>query len=169
LQLITLTNSNIATFQEGLEIGELWKTFRDAIYVAQRLTVQYIWIDSLCIVQDSEDDWKRESSLTMSVYTEAFCNIAATAAVNARTGLFFDRDVSIPRDGDLEVPKQSIRPLYGTALTKPFGFIKSIPRTIVKVMTKKGRVNYKASRISDSYNAPSFEPGKYSVEQTLFA
>jgi hypothetical protein len=105
----------------------------------------------------------------MSVYTEAFCNIAATAAVNARTGLFFDRDVSIPRDGDLEVPKQPIRPLYGTALTKPFGFIKSIPRTIVKVMAKKGRVNYKASRISDSYNAPSFEPGKYSVEQTLFA
>ncbi|PMD54734.1 uncharacterized protein K444DRAFT_513189, partial [Hyaloscypha bicolor E] len=80
LQLITLTNSNIVTFQEGLEIRKLPKTFRDAIYVAQRLTVQYIWIDSLCIVQDSEDDRKRESALMMSVFAEAFCNIAATAA-----------------------------------------------------------------------------------------
>jgi len=33
-----------------------------------------------------------------------------------------------------------LRTLYGNALTKPFGFIKSIPRTIVKVMAKKGWV-----------------------------
>jgi hypothetical protein len=100
------------------------------------LTVQYIWIGSLYIVQDSEDDWKREPALMMSVFAEAFCNIAATAAVNARTVLF-DHDVSIPCAGFLEVPQQPIRPLYGTALTKPFGFIKSIPRTIVKVMAKR--------------------------------
>ncbi|KAH8800039.1 hypothetical protein F5882DRAFT_245357, partial [Hyaloscypha sp. PMI_1271] len=73
------------TFQEGLKIRKL--------HTSQRLTVRYIRIDSLCIVQDSEDDWKRESALIMSVYAEAFCKIAATAAVHARTGLFFDHDV----------------------------------------------------------------------------
>jgi hypothetical protein len=108
LQLIALTKSNIATFQEGLAISKLPNTFRDAIYVAQKMSVQYIWIDSLCIIQDARNDWTKEFAHMMSVYAGAFCNIAATAAPDARTGLFFDRDVSIPRARLLEVPPRPV-------------------------------------------------------------
>ncbi|KAF2118162.1 heterokaryon incompatibility protein-domain-containing protein [Lophiotrema nucula] len=66
-------------------------TFRDAVKVTRRLNVRYLWIDSLCIVQDDTADWSHESSLMASVYSEAFLTIAATASANSSEGLFRDR------------------------------------------------------------------------------
>lgn len=111
-QLITLTSSNITAFEAGLEISKLPKAFQEAIYVSWRMSIQYLWIDSLCIIQNSEDDWKRESSHMMSVYFGAHCNIAASGAPNAQTGLFFDREAPIPRSVVLEIPAPPIRPFY---------------------------------------------------------
>ncbi|KAK1502880.1 hypothetical protein CTAM01_04869 [Colletotrichum tamarilloi] len=36
----------------------LSKTFQDAVLVTRRLGIKYIWIDSLCIIQDSKLDWE---------------------------------------------------------------------------------------------------------------
>lgn len=164
LQLTTLTNSNIATFQEGLATSKLPKTFRDAIYVAQKMSVQYIWIDSLCIIQDAEDDWTKESAHMMSVYAGAFCNIAATAAPDARTGLFFDRDVSIPRARVLEIPPRPVCPPFQSFLIKLFRSLKAIPKATVNRMVRKGWFKSKASFHLDLQNVPFFETGKYSIE-----
>jgi hypothetical protein len=68
------------------------KTFREAVLVANSLGVNYIWIDSLCILQDSDVDWKAESSMMDTIYGNALCNIAATASENATHGLFRRRD-----------------------------------------------------------------------------
>ncbi|KAK5685810.1 hypothetical protein LTS10_001923 [Elasticomyces elasticus] len=83
--------SNEAAFQNRLPVSELSKTFTDAMEVTRRLGICYIWIDSLCIVQDSDEDWRHEASRMGEVYRGSYCNIAATAAKDGRDGLFTRR------------------------------------------------------------------------------
>ncbi|ETS81653.1 hypothetical protein PFICI_06655 [Pestalotiopsis fici W106-1] len=63
-------------------------TFRDAIEVTRELKVQFLWIDSLCIIQDDEDDWKEESSKMASVYRNSYLTICATAGESDDAGLW---------------------------------------------------------------------------------
>ncbi|KAL9095271.1 MAG: hypothetical protein Q9165_002527 [Trypethelium subeluteriae] len=67
------------------------KTFVDAIYTAKRLGVQYLWIDSLCIVQDLESDWHRQSAQMDKIYSHSFCNLAAAGARDSTEGFWFKR------------------------------------------------------------------------------
>lgn len=55
--------------------------------------MRYIWIDSLCIIQqqDSKDDWLRESPQMGMIYSNSYCNIAATGASDGNDGLFKPR------------------------------------------------------------------------------
>ena len=78
------------------EITHMTKTFEDAVLVARRLQVQYLWIDSFCIVQDDTEDWITESALMEKVYRNALCNIAAAAASDGTAGLFFERTPLFP-------------------------------------------------------------------------
>lgn len=64
------------------------RTFRDAITITRRLRLQYLWIDSLCIVQNSLQDWQQESAKMGKIYSHAYCTIAAAAAINCEGGLF---------------------------------------------------------------------------------
>ncbi|KAL1637221.1 hypothetical protein SLS58_009408 [Diplodia intermedia] len=57
--------------------------------------IRYLWIDSLCIQQDSRDDWSRESQTMHLVYSNSWCNLAATGAKDSSVGLFLDRDPSL--------------------------------------------------------------------------
>jgi len=91
-----LKKDNISTFRTGLPNG-IPKTFADAIQVGRALGIRYLWIDSLCIIQDSPDDWRHESSRMASIYEHAWCGIAATKAANSSEGLFSDRHPSTVR------------------------------------------------------------------------
>lgn len=63
-------------------------TFRDAIQVTKGLGIRYLWIDSLCIIQDDDVDWKEESSKMASIYQNSFLTICATAAPDDEAGLW---------------------------------------------------------------------------------
>jgi hypothetical protein len=94
-EFLNLTKSTRNALEAGIvPLSHVPKTFADAISVARRLNVRYIWIDSLCIQQDSLDDWQKESIKMRHVYANAYCNIAAADALDANSGLFFDRDVA---------------------------------------------------------------------------
>jgi hypothetical protein len=56
------------------------------------LDCEYIWIDSLCIVQDSVDDWAHEASQMGDVYANSLLTLAATAASANSCGLNWDRN-----------------------------------------------------------------------------
>ncbi|KAI1133032.1 heterokaryon incompatibility protein-domain-containing protein [Nemania abortiva] len=56
--------------------------FKHAWELAAKLGVDYVWIDSLCIVQDDADDWKRESSKMADYYQHAWLTVAATRTRN---------------------------------------------------------------------------------------
>jgi hypothetical protein len=86
---LKLLNDNFANFRIGISHSELCKTFNDAIIVARHLGINYIWIDSLCIIQDNPEDWLQESAKMSSVYSCSTINIAATGAKDGTIGCFF--------------------------------------------------------------------------------
>jgi hypothetical protein len=86
------TDENIEARLNGFDVSELPKTFRDAVQVAQNLGIRYLWIDSLCIIQGNQKDWKYEAKRMEDVYAGAYCTIAATSAVDSKAG-FLERNV----------------------------------------------------------------------------
>jgi hypothetical protein len=93
--VLRLTSATLQSLQEGIAISELGQTFQDAIFMARSLGIQFIWIDSLCIFQDSREDWQREAPLMSSVYRYAILNIAASVAADNKAGCFPDRNTSL--------------------------------------------------------------------------
>jgi hypothetical protein len=91
IKFLMLKKRNHKALQNHIPWGKLSKTFKDAIEIARELGFAYIWIDSLCIVQDDAEDWKRESSLMSDVYGGSGINIAASGAVDGRVGCYFER------------------------------------------------------------------------------
>ncbi|CZR61292.1 uncharacterized protein PAC_11188 [Phialocephala subalpina] len=92
IQLIMTTMRTISEHLKGINNEDLPKTFKDAIRIARSLGLRYLWIDSLCIVQDSKDDWVHEADIMSKVYRYAFINIAATGAAQSNEGCFWERD-----------------------------------------------------------------------------
>ncbi|KAE9381081.1 HET-domain-containing protein [Stipitochalara longipes BDJ] len=89
---LALTSATEVSLLEGVLISNLPQTFQDAIAITRCLGLKFIWIDSLCIFQDSHEDWVRESSLMGKVYSQAVCNIGATASSNGDEGCFRQRN-----------------------------------------------------------------------------
>jgi len=84
----TLQLSNIKKFESGYDFTQLPKTFREAMSLTSLLNIDYIWIDSLCIIQDSPLDWEHEAALMADIYRGATCTITANASWDASEGLF---------------------------------------------------------------------------------
>jgi hypothetical protein len=90
--IITTTKDNIRLRLSKIPSIELSKTFRDAVAVTRALSLQYVWIDSLCIIQDSTQDWELESSKMGNYYAAAEVTIAATDAQDSSIGCFVERN-----------------------------------------------------------------------------
>ncbi|KKZ66851.1 hypothetical protein EMCG_07456 [[Emmonsia] crescens] len=89
-QIITTTKSTLTDHKRGIPWTRLSKTFRDAISLTRALGIKYIWIDSLCILQDDARDWNVESANMAAIYTNSHLTIAATQSANGTGGLFRD-------------------------------------------------------------------------------
>jgi len=87
-----LTYESMIQLMQGMPIADFPRTFRDAFAVVLALDINHVWIDALCIIQDSDYDWLREASLMTRVYRNSWINIAATASTNCDGGLFLERD-----------------------------------------------------------------------------
>lgn len=73
-------HSTLNARKEGFSLEEVPKTFRDAILVTHTLGIRYLWLDSLCIIQDDISDWKVESSRMGDVYANSYLTISAANA-----------------------------------------------------------------------------------------
>ncbi|EMT71218.1 hypothetical protein FOC4_g10009716 [Fusarium odoratissimum] len=83
--LSTLT-SNIDKFRSEIPHEQLPLNFQEAIKVTRALKISYLWIDSLCIIQDDPEDWRREAARMGQVFSNAYCTIAAAAAAASNEG-----------------------------------------------------------------------------------
>ncbi|KAH8648877.1 heterokaryon incompatibility protein-domain-containing protein, partial [Ilyonectria robusta] len=83
-----LLSTNLQQYQQFIPTSHLSKTFREATLLTATLGFSYIWIDALCIIQDSAADWQAESTMMGDIYAHGVLNIAATASRDGNGGLF---------------------------------------------------------------------------------
>ncbi|KAH8679554.1 heterokaryon incompatibility protein-domain-containing protein [Tricladium varicosporioides] len=85
------TTLSLSRYYDEIPWTELGQTFQDAILITRELGVQFLWIDSLCIIQDSESDWETESARMAEVYLNSLLTLAATASLDGRGGCIIPR------------------------------------------------------------------------------
>lgn len=72
-------------------IDQLPRSFRDAVVVSRGIGVKYLWIDSLCIIQDDDEDWEYEAARMEQVFSNAYLTIAASSARSSIEGFLGPR------------------------------------------------------------------------------
>jgi hypothetical protein len=80
--------STLEAYKQGIEFTRLPKLFAEAVLVVRQLGINYLWIDSLCIVQDDGEDWNRESAKMGSIYRNGYLTIAAARSQHCGDSLF---------------------------------------------------------------------------------
>jgi hypothetical protein len=86
-QPLKTTSATMPLHLSSLVWEDIPGTYRDAMKFCNFLTIRYLWIDSLCIIQDDRTDWARESAKMCSIYENAYLTIAATSSENPSRGL----------------------------------------------------------------------------------
>lgn len=101
----------------GIEVRTLPKTIKDSILATRKLGLRYLWIDSLCIIQDSSDDKDKEIVGMANIYKNATITISAAAATDCGQGFLEDRSLVQQRlDASLYLPFKSSDPETRTAI-----------------------------------------------------
>jgi hypothetical protein len=89
---LKLNGENLEKYcRTGLPFEDLPANFKDAIKVTRKLGVRYLWIDSLCILQDSTADWERESKTMTTVYSDCTLTVLAMSSEESAHG-FLSRE-----------------------------------------------------------------------------
>ncbi|CAM1504978.1 Fc.00g106150.m01.CDS01 [Cosmosporella sp. VM-42] len=102
-QPLTTTMATLEDRKAGIDIAQLPQTFQDAVRITQRLGIRYLWIDSLCIIQDSAEDWQVEASRMASIYRNSWLTVSATRSASTKSGCFSKDqviDVEPPMEDD---------------------------------------------------------------------
>lgn len=117
---LRLLECNIDELQIEIPMASLPRTFQEAIETLRKLEIRYLWIDALCIIQDSKADWEYESARMNDVYECSYLTIVATSAKSSTDG-FLKRPerqvVNLPYRNDVDPTLagkfQLTRPLVG--------------------------------------------------------
>ncbi|KAK4441897.1 heterokaryon incompatibility protein-domain-containing protein [Podospora aff. communis PSN243] len=124
LVIATTTTRNLADWLHSVPLDTLSTTFRDAVGFCRRVGVRYLWIDSLCILQDSRADWEAEAAVMGRVYERALCTLAATCSADGAGGCrvrrparFRSVDLDLGEDGQLTRIRVWAGPLWRWAAT----------------------------------------------------
>lgn len=111
---MTTTSHTAQDFTNGLIFSQLPKTLQDAMTVTLTLGLRYIWIDSLCILQDNSEDLSREIARMADIFQGAFVTISAACSSSVLDGFLTERtSASVKRIG---LPFQSPNVEAGTIL-----------------------------------------------------
>ena len=83
--------TNIEAHTRNLLLEDLPKTIADAVVITRKLGIRYIWIDALCILQDSEEDLRREIAYMSDIYANSLLTVAAKVSGTYHDGCFRKR------------------------------------------------------------------------------
>ncbi|KAL8349214.1 hypothetical protein RB598_004869 [Gaeumannomyces tritici] len=90
-QAYICTAATLPDLLAGFSLDDLPQTLRDAVRVTRSLGLKYLWIDSLCIVQDSEADKVHEVGRMAQVYRNAYVTVGAGSAFSVHDGFLMDK------------------------------------------------------------------------------
>lgn len=88
---VRLRHNNCQELFSGIRVETLPRTIREAIEVCRRLSIRYLWVDALCIMQEDDKDFADEISRMGSIYARSFITIAAADSSDCESGCFRDR------------------------------------------------------------------------------
>lgn len=97
LNTLTTTTATLQTRLQAIPLTTMPQTFIDAVKVARYFHIQYLWIDSLCILQDSESDWISESARMADIYSNSIFTISASTTADHRQGFLRPRNTEYIR------------------------------------------------------------------------
>ena len=78
---------NLYARMNRLSVSDMSQTLQDCIYIVNQLGIRYVWIDSICIIQDSAADWVLESSQMTDIYGGATRTIFADGTADDNAGM----------------------------------------------------------------------------------
>jgi Heterokaryon incompatibility protein (HET) len=88
----SLSTHNYLSYLNGISLQTLPRTFKEAMQVTICLGFRYLWIDALCILQDSKDGLQREISSMDKIHRHSALTIFAAGGDDADSGLSVSRD-----------------------------------------------------------------------------
>ena len=83
---ITTRKDSLEQRMRRITFDDLSRTFQDAVRITRNLDQRYLWIDSLCIIQDDKEDWVREAAAMAKVYSGSLCTLSALNSKNSNEG-----------------------------------------------------------------------------------
>ncbi|KAK2605646.1 hypothetical protein N8I77_008470 [Diaporthe amygdali] len=117
-QPLKTTCANINDLKAGqLLLSHLPQTLVDAVHVTRSLGIQYLWVDALCIIQDSIEDWEKEAEQMAIIYEKAYLVIAASSSSSAKQGFLGHQRQSRPYH--LTLPEHYGMPIVIGARRRP--------------------------------------------------
>ncbi|KAF4461619.1 heterokaryon incompatibility [Fusarium albosuccineum] len=93
IQPLQTLKANKEAHKLGIPLEALPKTFQDVVNVCRQLSIRYLWADTLCIIQDSNDDWQRQAVEMANIYENSYLTIAATKASGHHEGLHPEEEI----------------------------------------------------------------------------
>lgn len=90
---ITTTKATLSERMTRIPFKTLSQTFQDSIKISRSLKQRFLWIDSLCIIQDDEDDWASEAALMALVYGHSYFTLAALSSRDSTEGCKMVADI----------------------------------------------------------------------------
>ncbi|KAK4442048.1 heterokaryon incompatibility protein-domain-containing protein [Podospora aff. communis PSN243] len=91
---IRTTTSSIDGFAQRIPLETLPLNYKDAVALTRTLNIRFLWIDSLCIIQDNIEDWQKESTRMSSYYQHSYLTIGAAASADSHGGFIGELDDS---------------------------------------------------------------------------
>ena len=88
LRPLETTTQTLQDFEQCIPYDLLPATFQDAVVFTRKLGYRFLWIDSLCIVQDDAQDWANEAARMANIYESAVLTLAAASSAHSGGGLF---------------------------------------------------------------------------------
>lgn len=86
------TTHNIDEYRRKISPDILPQSLQDGIYIARELGIRFLWIDALCIIQDSKPDWEQESAMMNDYYRNSLVTISVNVSKAAGAGCFMERN-----------------------------------------------------------------------------
>lgn len=91
-----VTTANYSAMQTRIRFDTLSANLRDAMIVCRKLGIRLHWADSLCILQDSPEDWAQESSNKTDIFRNSYLTIGASAAERNDQGFLAIKTSDVP-------------------------------------------------------------------------
>ncbi|KAF1810149.1 HET-domain-containing protein [Eremomyces bilateralis CBS 781.70] len=108
-----LTRDNHDQMVQSIPIASLSPIFADAMRITVGLGYKYLWIDSLCIIQQEPGslDWLKESLTMHLVYGNGVCNLAASGFSDGKEGLLLSSDIRDIQPPEADFARVSVGPI----------------------------------------------------------